>query len=257
MESQDNYNFSIFRPRNLHGRKNRNVILTMLLIWAVAVFGFQFLLRAIEKPTPEKALSQFESTWPAALQGNLSESDQKTLLHSLLMVMGKNAVSPADQAVLSAAISTTAFQMVPDSVKAFLLADVAELSALKARLVNAKDQEYLEIKTGMAAKKSSLSAALGASSGFINGSLEEGLLTNSLRAEFPAALNDASLSRLPEIMQLYLTHNQSVLTDTVFLGFPFHYFYTAIFLLVLFVALCIVYNILVERRLGKQGVIEQ
>ena len=68
MESSDNYNFSLFKPRNLHGKKNRNVILTMLLIWAVAVFGFQFLLRGIEKPTPEKTLTVFESIWPLTAQ---------------------------------------------------------------------------------------------------------------------------------------------------------------------------------------------
>ena len=50
MNSTDQYNFSLFSPRNLHGKKNRNVILTMLLIWAVAVFGFQFLLRGICEP---------------------------------------------------------------------------------------------------------------------------------------------------------------------------------------------------------------
>ena len=65
MKSTDQYNFSLFSPRNLHGKKNRNVILTMLLIWAVAVFGFQFLLRGMQKPTPEKTLALFESTWPA------------------------------------------------------------------------------------------------------------------------------------------------------------------------------------------------
>ena len=70
MESSDQYNFSIFAPRNRHGRKNRNVIFTMLAIWAVAVFGFQFLLSIIEKPTPEKALGVFESAWPAVTGGN-------------------------------------------------------------------------------------------------------------------------------------------------------------------------------------------
>jgi putative solute:sodium symporter small subunit len=257
MEPQDNYDFSIFQPRNLHGRKNRNVILTMLLIWAVAVFGFQFLLRAIEKPVPEKALSQFESVWPAAMQGNLSEADQKSLLHSLLMVMGKNVVSLADQAIVSAAVGTTAFMLVPDSIKSELLNGISSLSALKIRLASAKDLEYLEAKAGINLIKSDLSEAFEPYTGFAVGSLEAGLLTGSLNTEFPASLSDASLQRLPEIMKLYLTHNQSVLTDTVFLGFPFHYFYTAIFLLVLFVALCIVYNLLVERRLEKQGVVEQ
>src|SRR3972149_6642317 len=116
MESSDQYNFSIFRPRNLHGKKNRNVILTMLLIWAVAVFGFQFLLRGIEKPTPEKALTLFESTWPAVVTGELSNADYKTFLYALVLVKGKSTIIPGDQKVLSDAISCVAFTVVPDSV---------------------------------------------------------------------------------------------------------------------------------------------
>ena len=49
------------------------------------------------------------------------------------------------------------------------------------------------------------------------------------------------------VMKLYLIHNRSFLTDTIFLGFPFHYFYTAIFLLVLFVVLCWVYTFMLDR----------
>ncbi|MCK7511611.1 MAG: DUF4212 domain-containing protein [Desulfobacterales bacterium] len=90
MESSDQYNFSIFSPRNRHGRKNRNVIFTMLVIWAVAVFGFQILLRAIEKPTPEKALTAFESEWHSIAGGNEDEADYRALLNSLIMVKGKN-----------------------------------------------------------------------------------------------------------------------------------------------------------------------
>jgi len=59
--------------------------------------------------------------------------------------------------------------------------------------------------------------------------------------------------KLPAIMSLYLTHNQSVLTDTQFLGFPFHYFYTSVFLLVLFVALCWVYCFIIDRMHSKMG----
>jgi len=40
------------------------------------------------------------------------------------------------------------------------------------------------------------------------------------------------------------------------MGFPFHYFYTAVFLLILFVVLCITYNLLIEWRLKKEGVKE-
>ncbi len=82
MESSDQYNFSIFSPRNLHGRKNRNVIFTMLAIWAVAVFGFQVLLKALEKPTPEKALTLFESEWSGIASGN--EEGRLITGHSLI-----------------------------------------------------------------------------------------------------------------------------------------------------------------------------
>ena len=69
-------------------------------------------------------------------------------------------------------------------------------------------------------------------------------------------MSDASFDRLEDIMKLYMTHNQSFLTDSKVIGFPFHYFYTAVFLLILFVILCIVYNLLVEWRLKKEGVVE-
>jgi hypothetical protein len=32
MESSDHYNFSLFSPRNLQGKKNRNVMLSMILV---------------------------------------------------------------------------------------------------------------------------------------------------------------------------------------------------------------------------------
>jgi putative solute:sodium symporter small subunit len=65
------------------------------------------------------------------------------------------------------------------------------------------------------------------------------------------AMGDLSVNSkemIPDIMAKYLIHNQSFLTDFSFLGFPFHYFYTAIFLLVLFVALCWIYCIRIDRR---------
>jgi putative solute:sodium symporter small subunit len=57
-------------------------------------------------------------------------------------------------------------------------------------------------------------------------------------------------------MEKHLTHNRSVLTDTKFLGFPFHYFYTAVFLLVLFVGLCLVYCRLMDDLSAKYGMEE-
>jgi len=252
MESPDQFNFSIFTPRNLHGKKNRNVILTMLLIWATAVFGFQFLLRAIEKPTPEKSLIAFQSSNPVS--GN--PEDLKTVLNSLVLVKGKSTVSADDQKLLNQAISCVTFSLIPDSLKPGIMSNVSELKNLKARLIAAEDQEYLDIRASIRSEEKIISSLTAVYSGFKDGSLEESIYTSSLIDSYPESITDKAFNRLPELMKLYLTHNQSVLTDTKFLGFPFHYFYTAVFLLILFIGLCITYNILIEWRLKKQGIVE-
>jgi len=256
MESPDLYNFSLFTPRNLHGKKNRNVILSMLAIWAIAVFGFQFLLRAIEKPTPEKALTMFESTWPEASTTDIKTVDYKTFLNSLILVRGKNIVKAEDQIVLSGAISYVMFNIVPDSLKPVMINSVTEIRSLKEQLAGAKDQKYLDLKIQIAEKNKNITSIGEQYSGFKPGSLESSILISSLQEKYPSSLNDESFANLPGLMKLYLTHNQSFLTDTKFLGFPFHYFYTAVFLLILFVALCIIYNVLIEWRLGKEGIVE-
>ncbi len=256
MESSDQYNFSIFSPRNLHGRKNRNVIFFMLTIWAVAVFGFQILLKAIEKPTPEKALTLFESEWPDVLNGNLDQVDYHVILNSLLMVKGKNTVLSKDQQLLSVAISSVTFAMVPDSLRPMVIEKVAGLEAMHSEIAGLKDQEYMDLKFRIQDASASLVSILEPFTGYATTNLEAPILAASLQKDYPASLTDPSLDRLPDLMKLYLTHNQSVLTDTKFLGFPFHYFYTAVFLLVLFVVLCIVYNKLIEWRLNKEGIVE-
>ncbi|MFO7369367.1 MAG: hypothetical protein R6X09_03755 [Bacteroidales bacterium] len=256
MATPDSYNFSLFSPRNLHGKKNRNVILSMLLIWAVAVFGFQLLLRILEKPTPEKALTLFESTWPAIQSGNLTTVDYKTFLNALVLVKGKNALKPEDQQVISNAISCVTYKNLPDTIHGLVTEGIVELESLEAKLVTIKDQEYLDVKTSIVEKKKNMIALCEPYSGFSKGSLEATIFIGSLNNNYPASFDDITYTRLPEIMKLYLTHNQSVLTDTIFLGFPFHYFYTAVFLLILFIMLCIAYNLLIEWRLNKQGVVE-
>ncbi len=256
MESSDQFNFSLFRPRNLHGRKNRNVILNMLLVWAVAVFGFQILLRIIEKPTPEKALADFNSVWPDATVRDLKTVNYQTLLNSLILVKGKNMVNTDDQMILNKAISTITFNVAPDSLKSKMLSEISEIKELKSKIALSDGQEFLDIKSSILTLEKGFSENTALFTGLKSGSLEEKIYTASLTDEYPAALSDASLDRLPEIMKLYLTHNQSVLTDTLFLGFPFHYFYTAIFLLILFIGLCILYNVLIEWRLKKEGVTE-
>lgn len=256
MESSDQYNFSIFKPRNLHGRKNRNVILTMLAIWAVAVFGFQSLMRAIEKPTPEKTLTIFESEWSGIAEGNEQEADYQALLNSLLMVRGKISVAAKDQQLLSDAISTVTFRMIPDSLMTTVKASITELETMHAEIALLKDQQYLDMKFRIQNASANLIRILEPYTGYETTRLEAPILAASLKKDYPVSLREPSLARLPDIMKLYLTHNQSVLTDTKFLGFPFHYVYTAVFLLIMFILICIVYNILIEWRLKKEGIVE-
>lgn len=254
MESSDQYHFSIFRPRNLHGKKNRNVIFSMLIIWAVAVFGFQVLLRIIEKPTPEESLTMFESTWSSVHSGDLKNADYKTFLKSLVLVRGKNTLKTDDQKVLSEAISFVAFQVAPADIRTRMLGIVVETNVLKSKIPAAKDQEYLDIKSKIEDNYNILSGLSESFTGFKPGSLDADIFVGSLREKYPESLNE--LTSLAQIVKLYTIHNQSILTDTKFLGFPFHYFYTAVFLLILFIVLCIVYNILIEWRLSKQGIVE-
>jgi uncharacterized membrane protein len=256
MESSDQYNFSIFSPRNLHGRKNRNVILTMLAIWAVAVFGFQILLKAIEKPVPEEALTEFQANWPYVTGIEIGKADYQVILNSLLLVKGKITLSDADKLLLSDAISTVTFMLLPDSVKQPAAQLVREIDAMKGSLAGLDGQEFLDMRSRIQQTKVLLITMTEPYTGLDRSGLEASILAPSLKADYPPLLTDASFNRLPEVMELYLIHNRSVLTDTKFLGFPFHYFYTAVLLLVLFVILCIVYNILIEWRLKKEGIVE-
>ncbi|NMC38890.1 MAG: DUF4212 domain-containing protein [Bacteroidales bacterium] len=256
MESFEEYNFSIFRPRNLHGKKNRNVILTMLLIWAVAVFGFQFLLRAVEKPAQEKALVTFLELWPSVRSGTVTPGSHNAFLTSLVMARGKNTLKPEEQKVISDAITCFTYRILPDSVESAISGSVLTVSDLRNSLASLKGEQYLEVKKKISDHYSEITDAAAEYTGFTRGSLESSILTYSLQTSFPSTMSDASFDGLEDIMKLYMTHNQSFLTDSRILGFPFHYFYTAVFLLILFVILCIVYNILVEWRLKKEGVVE-
>ena len=75
-----------------------------------------------------------------------------------------------------------------------------------------------------------------------------------IRASMMESFSDANMKIFEETMDLYLIHNRSVLTDTKFLGFPFHYFYTAVFLLVLFVGLCWLYCVRTDMFNKRYGI---
>jgi len=256
MQPNSDYHFNLFQPLNEHGRKIRNLILITLSIWAIAVFGFQVLLKLVEKPTPELALTRFEAAYEAFQKGNLDPATVQQFLHSQILTTGKIGIKPADREVLTGGINLGIRMLIPDSVMTTVLVKIPEMDAMKEKLQKADGQEYLSLKTGIAGIQSDLMLLTAPFTGFSRGSLESDILISALRAKAPVGLNAPELSRLPEVMALYLTHNQSFLTDFKFIGFPFHYFYTAVFLLIMFVGMCLFYNLRLDRRMKIEKIEE-
>ncbi|MHC4871813.1 MAG: DUF4212 domain-containing protein, partial [Planctomycetota bacterium] len=134
--------------------------------------------------------------------GTASVEQKKDFAKTTLMVLGKNiALKDGDKAVLESALNKT----VKDLLAAGSLSDPE--------------------------------AAIGLGSEGYDPILKD-ILKSSIDLTAVGAISEEEAVALPGIMKLYLVHNRSKLTDTRFLGFPFHYWYTAQFLLILFVALC-------------------
>ncbi|MCK5243390.1 DUF4212 domain-containing protein [bacterium] len=214
METKE-YRVNLFKPKTAHAKTISKIIITMFMIWAIAVFGFQFLLKAIEKPTKEKSLVAFEHVWENVAAGTATTLEKQTFSKTILAVLGK-AVKKADRTILVKALDWGVYSLSPGLTKT----QASELLGVSAE------------------------------------SLEAKLLEIELSETRVAALDSDSQELVPGIMQLYLTHNQSVLTDTKFLGFPFHYWYTAEFLLILFVLICLFYCLLIDKIHKKYNLVE-
>jgi uncharacterized membrane protein len=256
MQPDSDYHFNLFQPFTEHGRKIRNLILTMLAIWAVSIFGFQILLKVVEKPTPEASLKTFEAAYSSLKAGGADEQTIRQFVHSQVLAAGKTAIKPADREVLKSGINLGIRMLVPDSARGPIMAGIPEMVAMKEKLVKAQDQEYLDLKTGISRIQNDLMIATAPYTGFAPGGLESVILVSCLNPAVPAGISSPELETLPSVMKLYLTHNQSFLTDFIFLGFPFHYFYTAVFLLILFVGLCLLYNYRLDRRMRIEKIEE-
>ncbi|MCK5114580.1 MAG: DUF4212 domain-containing protein [Phycisphaerae bacterium] len=228
------YDVNFFRPKSPHARADMKLISVMLVIWLVAVFGFQFLLLYTCKATPEPAYKTFQKVWPSVVSGNADADAQKQFSRSVLSVLGKNiAVSDKDKVILKEALCYSVNSLLPADKKAVL----ANYNGGKA------DTKIVAASIGLA------------DTGFDKLMID--LLPTSLKSENPAVLSDKSKVALPGIMELFLVHNRGPLTEAKFLGFPFHYWYTAQFLLILFVLLCLTYAILIDKINAKYGFTEK
>jgi putative solute:sodium symporter small subunit len=254
--SNNDYNFSLFKPGTTYGKRNRNLILVLVSIWFVAIFGFQILLLVFQKPTPEKSLIVFESVWNNVKTGNAGDQEKKDFINSMIAVAGKSSVKPADKVILVNAITGAVFNMVSDPDKLVLSEQVKKLAETRARLAVAPDEEYPVLKSDLIRIKAAINSIANEKTGIDPTNNKEAILPYSLNAE-NKELTSEETEALPQIMKLYLTHNQSFLTDTKIFGFPFHYFYTAEFLLILFVCLCLIYSIRTTQLQKKFSIKEE
>ena len=234
MSDDKQFEVNFFRPLSTHAKANKKLIVILASIWAVAVFGFQFALIALNEPTPEKSYSVFESVWPTVVENeNASIEMKKDFAKSILYVLGKNiAVNDVHKAILKSTLSWTLFGMQPDSIKYIFQKDPdAETFAAAAEIIGLNPEGFDKIMTD--------------------------LLPYSIIKVENENLSDENINAIPGIMKLYLVHNQNFLTEFKFLGFPFHYWYTAQFLLILFVVLCFVYAFVIEKTNTKHDFVEE
>ncbi len=245
----EEYRISFFKPTTLQAVRNRNLIVKLFIIWAVAIFGFQILLRILEKPVPEEALISFNDAWEKIESDRASAPDYMTAGRSMVQVMGKINLLPDDYIVLKDGVGWTLAMVYPDQDIEVLQKHVTQLNVLKDEITSLRDDDYLETKDIIISRAA---PALGIGTGTLLAQLLAIGLDDDLQN-----MTEASRSRIPEIMALYLTHNRSVLTDTVFLGFPFHYFYTAVFLLAFFIGLCWIYCYRTDKLHAELNFLEQ
>lgn len=247
--TSDDYHISFFKPTTPHALANRNLVVWFVLIWFIAIFGFQILLWAIEKPTPEPAYLSFQKVWPTVENNTASEGDLQIFGQASLSVLGKLALAPNDKKALDNAMSWAIYELTANAEQEALIAKIQNFEKIKSEITNISDPEYIS-------QKIALSGELGPKLQLSNMDIRAKILPLELSSSDIKILSEDTRKSLPGIMKKYLIHNQSFLTDFKFLGFPFHYFYTAIFLLILFVGMCWLYCVKTDILNKKLGIVD-
>jgi uncharacterized membrane protein len=219
MSEERRFDVNFFKPKSEAEKANTKLISILVIIWAVAVFGFQVLLIGAGKPVEEQTLIDFRALWPAVQQAAPAESDLQEFSRVLLTTLGKNTtIKENDRELMKQALGVTVNLLNPSS-------DSAEGAA----------------------------EAIGLGDSGFDPLLRDQLETHYIQS---AAMGYGGVEALPEAMEKYLIHKRSFFTDATFLGFPFHYFYTAQFLLILFIILCLVYARAVDKKNTRLGIEE-
>ena len=242
METNSNdYRISFFKPTTPIALYNRNLVVWLASIWVIAIFGFQFTLRLIEKPTPEPPYISYEQVWTQIDNGQASTQELQTFAQSCLSVLGKNFIQPEEKAALDNGVNWALGKLIPYDQKEDLIRQIDDFVTITNSISNITDPAYVNAKN-------QLGALVSPFFGLNKLDARTRLVAAELNTSFFAAFSAENKALIPDTMSKYLIHNQSFLTDFKFLGFPFHYFYTAIFLLILFIGLCWLYCIRIDRR---------
>jgi putative solute:sodium symporter small subunit len=247
--STDDYHISFFKPTTPQAVANRNMVIWLVMIWFIAIFGFQILLKIIEKPTPEASYIAYQNVWENIKSGTAGEKELIDFGRTTLSVLGKVMISPTERQILDNALSWTVYQLIDESEKSSFTLTIKKFEEIKADIEDISDPNYIQVKTNLSR---TYSPVLNLS----NLDVRSKILPLELNSASPEVLTEEVRNSLPGIMEKYLVHNQSFLTDFKFLGFPFHYFYTAMFLLILFVGLCWLYCVKTDSLNAKLNIVD-
>jgi putative solute:sodium symporter small subunit len=243
------YHFSFFKPSTDSARRNRNMVVQLVLIWAVAIFGFHFLLKVLSKPTPQPVYALYEESWPAITAGNATVSEYQQSAQAALSVLGKVSIQPQHRQALDNAISWFAWKVADSAQQSQLLPELIAFESIAAEITDIRDTRYVE-------QKMKLVPVLAGLYGLDPVDVRAKIAPLEVHSSMLESFSEENRNLFMESMDLYLIHNRSVLTDFRFLGFPFHYFYTAVFLLILFVGLCWLYCVRTDMFNRKYGIEE-
>lgn len=246
-KKKQEYHTSFFKPSNDRTRANRNMVLWLISIWAVAVFGFQILLKVLEKPTPEPAWETYQTVKTELLAKDASPEVYRKFSNTSLSVLAKIFIKPNEREILQKAMSWAFFKIAQEEQREVFANEIKYYKAIEDTTTDVLDPVYQKAKIRLQSHAAPF-LKLDETDGRLR------FLPMELRLDFPEELTETQLAEVESIMSRYLIHNQSVLTDTVFLGFPFHYFYTAVFLLILFVFLCWLYCITADSQNKKHNI---
>ncbi len=228
MNGNESYNVNFFKPSTPFLKENIRAIVIGLLVWGISVYGFQTLLKILETPTPEAGYGVYQEVYPKLSQGTASLEDKQKISVVYLSLIGK-AIPLQKNDTLKGIFTATVHDLIPQEDRAAYLSTIASVQKDKSTDLSLV-QEVLGIKDNLALKS---------------------VLPFAFLEAIPEEAKSLVSPEIPTIMDKYLIHNQSVLTDTIFLGFPFHYFYTALYLLTLFVVICLVYCRVIDRIMKK------